>query len=448
MEANHGQDERALQEALAKTRSRLDGLVDDLRGVDLELEALADERRRYQVLQQACGALVELEELGGARLFWGDAPVDGAARDHLQGVRSRVDDFHKHLGEIEDQRLAIVDQIESVQIDADDIEDDLDELRQREELRKLEWIVERDESPLPPRPTIMPWARGGEDDRRFRRTLAIALLACLLLGVLFPFIPLPVLEHWEAVEVPDRLTRLLQEEQPLPPPTQVAQPTRPDESRTEPTEEARPAEKKPSAAEPTKGILAFRDQFSELAASLPAARLGSQARIRNPGQAAAGRPQRSLVARQGAASSGGIDVSSLSRDVGAGGGGTIERVEIVRATSSIGGGGTSDRPLSNGPGPSRTDEEIQIVFDRHKAALYRLYNRELRKIPTLQGQMVLRITIEPDGSVSLCDLQSTDMKTPRLVSQVLSRVRTFDFGAKDGVPAITILYPIDFLPAT
>jgi hypothetical protein len=60
--------------------------------------------------------------------------------------------------------------------------------------------------------------------------------------------------------------------------------------------------------------------------------------------------------------------------------------------------------------------------------------------------MVLRLTIEPNGSVSMLELQSTDMNAPNLVAQVLERVRTFDFGAKD-VAAITIVYPIDFLPA-
>jgi hypothetical protein len=60
--------------------------------------------------------------------------------------------------------------------------------------------------------------------------------------------------------------------------------------------------------------------------------------------------------------------------------------------------------------------------------------------------MILRLTIEPDGSVSFCQLHSTDMKAPDLVTQVVDRVRTFDFGAKE-VPAITIIYPIDFLPA-
>ena len=71
------------------------------------------------------------------------------------------------------------------------------------------------------------------------------------------------------------------------------------------------------------------------------------------------------------------------------------------------------------------------MFDRYKAALYRLYNRELRKDPTLRGQMVLRLTIEPDGSVSLCQLQASDMNAPELSAQVVDRVRTINFGAKD-----------------
>nr|WP_237457365.1 AgmX/PglI C-terminal domain-containing protein [Pseudomaricurvus sp. HS19] len=106
-----------------------------------------------------------------------------------------------------------------------------------------------------------------------------------------------------------------------------------------------------------------------------------------------------------------------------------------------------DRPLSDGVGPSRTDEEIQIVFDRYKAALYRIYNRELRNNPLLKGKMVLKLTIEPDGSVSFATVESTNMDSPSLSSEVISRVKRFNFGPKDGVPPVTILYPIDFLPA-
>ncbi len=148
-------------------------------------------------------------------------------------------------------------------------------------------------------------------------------------------------------------------------------------------------------------------------------------------------------------SSGGIRLAALSRDFGPNGGnerGAIRGAALTRATSNISTIGPAERPSSNGPGLARTDEEIQIVFDRYKQSLYRLYNRELRKDPTLQGQMVLRLTIEPNGSVSFCVLSSTDMQAPELVVQVVDRVKTFDFGAKE-VPAITIVYPIDFLPA-
>ena len=169
--------------------------------------------------------------------------------------------------------------------------------------------------------------------------------------------------------------------------------------------------------------------------------------LERSGEAAIGGRGRSLVATQ-AAGSVGINLASLSRDAVGGGGQGIEGVEVGKATSSIGGVAGQGRPRSGGPGPGRTDEEIQIVFDRHKAALYRLYNRELRRDPTLQGMMVLRITIEPDGSVSLCEVRSSDMDAPKLSAQVAARVKNFDFGAKGKVPAITFLYPIDFLPAT
>jgi hypothetical protein len=161
--------------------------------------------------------------------------------------------------------------------------------------------------------------------------------------------------------------------------------------------------------------------------------------------------------------SGGINLASLTRSLGSrgggrgtgggggGGGGTGDGMggvtvgKVGRPIARIGGG---DRPLSHGGvGPSRTDEEIQIVFDRYKASFYRLYNRELRNDPTLQGQMVLRLTIEPDGSVSMCTLQSSDMDAPRARRPGGEPGEDHQLRAKEGVPALTIVYPIDFLPA-
>jgi hypothetical protein len=214
------------------------------------------------------------------------------------------------------------------------------------------------------------------------------------------------------------------------------------------------------------GILAFKDKLASLAQDKVAPRLGAEARY-GAADDVGRSSSRSALTTSAAGSSGGVNLASLNRSVGGGGGGGGgggtgaggsggghgggaggPGVSPGRATSAITGIAGEDRPKARGgPGSARTDEEIQIVFDRYKASFYRLYNRELRNNPTLKGQMVLRLTIEPDGSVSMCALQSSDMNAPDLATQVVSRVRTMNFGPKDGVQAVTIVYPIDFLPA-
>lgn len=461
------QDGQALETQLGQARARLDGLVQDLRAIDDELEAMSTERQQYRLLREICDSLDKLSELGAAELFWGERLAEGKGGDYVRRVRGRAAGFNERLAEIEGRRKAVVTSIGQEQDGLELLEEEHFQAQQQEERRKLEWIVEREISALPERKVIMPWTRGGEDDKRFRKSLATSLLLSLLLGMLMPFIDLPIPTREEKIEVPERLARMvrLEQERPLPPPQPPREEPKPEEKRPEP--EPKPVQEPPKptetpvlaevpapAPQPTPrqkaestGILAFREKFSDLAESRPSAKLGAQARISSSGEPTTGRTQRSMVTTQAPGSSGGINLASLSRDVGGGGGGQMGGVELTRASSSIGGSGGSDRPLSSGPGSGRTDEEIQIVFDRHKAALYRLYNRELRRDPTLRGQMVLRIRIEPDGSVTLCELQATDMNSAELSAQVLDRVRTFNFGPKE-VPAVTILYPIDFLPAT
>jgi hypothetical protein len=221
----------------------------------------------------------------------------------------------------------------------------------------------------------------------------------------------------------------------------------------------------------TVGILAFKDKLASLAQDKIVPLLGADAR--HGAADDVGKPSSGNKLMSNApGSSGGINTASLNRSVGGGGGGAggggtggggyggsgsggaggsgggFQGVGGGRAKSAISSIGGDERPKARGgQGSSRTDEEIQIVFDRYKASFYRLYNRELRNNPALKGQMVLRLTIEPDGSVSMCVLQSSDMNAPDLGSQVVSRVKTMNFGVKEGVQAVTIVYPIDFLPA-
>ena len=501
------QEEQELRARVEQVRGRLQGLNADLRVVDDEVESLAPRRIQHELLDRACGSLEKLGELGVASLFWGERLEPARVAEQLRGARSRVTAFQAQLAELEARRRAILDGIGREEENLEILGDDLYQAREDEERRKLEWVVEREAGAEPARTMVMAWARGGEDDRRFRQALGASLLASAVLGALLPMIDLPLPKRFRPDDVPRRLAQLVRQEKAkvLPPPPAVAQkppeqqkpgdapkPIEPRDSRAPaapayaaadpqpdkapgPVGEGDPqlpdgpayAEAEPQVKAGKPGILAFKDKFVSLTQDKVAPRLGVQARLSDAQDAPQG-SSRSMLTTQTPGSSGGINLASLSRSVGNGGGGgpgalhgngrggggggggggdAAQGLPVGRATSPIASIGGGERPLAHGgPGLSRTDEEIQIVFDRYKASFYRLYNRELRKDPTLRGQMVLRLTIEPDGSVSMCVLQSTDMNAPDLSDQVVNRVRTINFGAKD-VQALTIVYPIDFLPA-
>ena len=453
MDETSSQDEQGLLDQLRLARERADGLGGELQAIDAELQELEVEGQQYALLHQVCGALEKLAEQGAAGLFWDGRDGAQSGDEHVRGVRGRVDEFQQRQTGIEKKRQEVMAQLGTVHDDSELIQEDIVELREEAERKKLEWMIEREPTGDPARVAVMPWTRGTEDEILFRKSLAGTLLASVVLSILLSLVDLPIPDRWEVIEIPERLTRLIREERAVPPPPPVQQQAvEPELAKEAPQMAEKPAPepttKKPTPPSPrSHGILAFRDQFTGLAKDGADARLGAKARINDAGGAASGRPTRSLVTTTTPGSSGGVDVSSLSRNLGGGGQG-LEGVQVARATSAIGAiGNGSDRPLSGGPGLSRTDEEIQIVFDRHKSALYRLYNRALRVDPTLKGQIVLRIRIEPDGSVSLSEMNSSDMDAPKLVQQIVRRVETFDFGVKEGIPAITILYPIDFLPA-
>ena len=460
--------EQPLREQIDRVESKLGGLTNHLRAVDGELSLLRPKREQHALVQNVCDSLERLRALGVSNMFWGEHADEREAERHLGEVRQRLGAFTEQVEVVEEKRQALLDDIKQGYEVLHLLEGDLFEVQEEEDERRREWIVERAVEPLEDRPQRMPWSRLGEDDSRFRRSLSTTLLIALVAGVLTPLIPLPVPDPEETLELPERVVRFIElgDRRPLPPPPAVEEnkpePTPDPVLANEPTPEAPPRAEAP-APEPevaprqraeAAGILAFRESLATIAERRPAAQIGSAARVSNAGAGDSRLPSRSLVTSLAPGSSGGINLASLSRQVGGdgGGGGSLAGVEAGRVESTIGGGtgpggaaGTGDRAWAGGAA-GRTDEEIQIVFDRYKASLYRLYNRELRNVPTLRGQMVLRLTIEPSGVVSFLELVSSDMHAPALATQVLERVRTFDFGAKD-VAAITIVYPIDFLPA-
>lgn len=461
------EEEFALREQIEQRQQELGGLEQSLAAANTDLERLSAQKNQYELLEEICESLLKLDGLGAEQLFWGKQSGSGSTTEHVHDVRRRIESFNARLAAVETRRQAIAgnqqDQHESMAY----LDDDLLDVLEQEENRKAEWLIETEDREIPYRVIVMPWSRGRAEDKRLRRSLALSMLVSILLALLAGLVELPIPEFAELSKVPERVAQLIRQERQVPPPQPVVEelvleeePTEIDPEEPLVADEQQPEEviPEPAVSEEerrqaareqiaSKGILAFRDSFSSRAQIRPSAQLGSDARIGNAGEVAVGRSERSMVTTLQPGSSGGINLASLSRDVGGGGGGEFAGVVLTRVASSIGGGGGSDRPMSGRPLAGRTDEEIQIVFDRYKAALYRLYNRELRKDPTLRGQLVLRLTIEPDGSVSLCELQSSDMDAPSLAQQIVARVRSFDFGAKKDIVAMTIIYPIDFLPA-
>ena len=459
-------DEQSLQEKVRESEEAMARLEADLRDVDFELTQLAEQNQKYEALGNVCRSLEELENLGGTGLFWKaeDGDVDACLRE----ARERIHEYGESIVEVERRREGIAAKIGNQNSSLDVLHYELLDAIEREERRRSEWLVERDADELPKQAMVMPWQRRGEEDRRYRRSLGSSLATSLVLAILIGSIAIPIPDKSKKIELPERMAKLVHEALPPPPPApeavideEIPEPepeTEPELAEETPPELVPESNEEPRVAEvqepdikeqvKSKGILAFRDSFASRSSLRPSAQLGSQARLNSAGENAVGRTERAMVTTNAPGSSGGINLASISRDVGGGGPG-MGGVAVSRVSSSIGSGGDGfgDRPMSGGALAGRTDEEIQIVFDRYKAALYRLYNRELRKNPTLRGQVIIKLTIEPDGSVSFCALQSSDMNAPALADQVIERVTTFDFGAKEDISAVTIIYPIDFLPA-
>jgi hypothetical protein len=452
-----------LQQQLLLGQQMLTELEGERQAVTDELESLAGQREQYELLDNICSSLRRLDELDAASLFWGERLNADEWQAHVACLSENSALFCSKIEEIE-SRLAPVDERIAAQEELlDIIEDRLLQLEDEEEERKNAWVIEREEQPVPFRRIVMPWARGNEEDKRFRRSLLGSVTASILLVLLLSLVDLPIPDRAELTKVPDRIAKVI-ELPPAPPPVEQIIEPEPEEPIEPLLADEQPVEETPDVVQPaqvaeqqapkpevrSKGILAFRESFSARAKAGPSARLGSQASLGNSGEEAVGRSTRAMVTSNAPGSSGGINLASISRDVGGGaGGGQMGDVTVSQVASSIGGNGTADRPRAGGGSSAgRTDEEIQIVFDRYKASLYRVYNRELRRNPALRGQVVLKLTIEPDGSVSMCMVQATDMQAPQLAEQIVARVNGFDFGAKDNIVAMTIIYPIDFLPAT
>lgn len=318
----------------------------------------------------------------------------------------------------------------------------------------------------------LPWTTEAEQERNFRKLLAITVAAFLAVAMLLSVLPVPEPEPGAVEEIPPRFARLVlerpepppppppverREPEPPPEPEPVREPERVVEQRTVTPEPAAvetpappPVDRTLEARERARvaGVLPFAEQLSalrdnEALGRLDAPQVASSSAGAEAGPAVA---ERALITSLAGRGSGGINTAALSRDTGGGGLAGRATTQVESPVAALGGGGGEEvSAAGGGERPARSREEIERVFDRNKGAIYALYNRALRENPTLQGKLVLRLTIAPDGRVTHCEVVSSELGDPELEQKLVQRVMLFQFEPKDVEP-ITTTKPIDFFP--
>jgi len=349
------------------------------------------------------------------------------------------------------------------------------------------------------RASILPWALSPDDEARFKRIRDRVLIVSALLCLLFLLLPRPKEDRTQVAELPPQLAKIVLEREtappPPPPPAKIekkaeeqpanAHPKKPDDPKPETVKNPVPEARNPQPNKPPGeiegarrkaagvGLLAMKDQLAEIRGAPVAVQLNQNIKAgpgvgsgTGPGVGAGdeqGIPVRALITSNATNGSGGINTAAFSRNTGGGGlaGRATTLVEGVAGGGGgggAGGGGVRGDGSGSGAGKggtlarsgsgkaSRSIEEIKLVFERNKGAIYAIYNRALREDPSLQGKVVLELKISPAGVVTDLRIVSSELKAHELESKLLARIRQFDFGAKD-VDVMVVSWPVDFLPS-
>lgn len=313
------------------------------------------------------------------------------------------------------------------------------------------------------------WQPVDKSDRIFNILVAVALLLGLLLGLLLSTAQLPVKPKRERVLAPERVAQFIRQQaielppppkakpqpaEPKPPPPKPEVTQTPARPEPRPQPERRPqqplTEQQQRARENAQrsGLLAHANELRDLM-DTPDVSAQVKTGLRNTPQSAASAPAASglntgALTAGVARGSGGVDASRYTTRAGSA---SLAAAEATATQAAL--EASADAFTQSASADSnrrvRSEEEVTLVFDRHKSQLQAIYNRARRTNPALKGKLVLAVTIQPNGAVSAVKVVSSELQDQSLVDSLLARIRNFQFGARD-VEAVTVNYPIEFLP--
>jgi periplasmic protein TonB len=285
----------------------------------------------------------------------------------------------------------------------------------------------------------------------------------------------------DITQLPPRIAKLMIQPKPVAPPVPEVKPV-------EPAEEAPKEEDKPKEAAPEEKVevaskpplspeeLAEQQRRKDLEVAMKSGLLSllkqsdmkpltdvdktfSEIKDLKSQRVASNRPGMSL---KGAEASGGIDdiVNQLEKvlqnskvvvsekDLGTSGGIAApdtgpkddkklkeRKTTAVDSPFKIKGYGDGDSP--------RSYQEITLVVERYKGGISFLYNRALRRDPSLRGTVTVEFTIAASGEVIDCKVSTSSMEDPSFEEDLVKRILQWEFPPiVEG--DVTVVYPLVF----
>jgi outer membrane biosynthesis protein TonB len=308
----------------------------------------------------------------------------------------------------------------------------------------------------------LPWEDEPENRRRLWTILGLLSVVALLLAWTIAQVQLPPKQRATHAEVPERIAKIVLEQKkkkvvPPPPPPEVVKEEPEKKPEPKPEEKPKPKPKpepKKIAPKEDKGNrekarevaakhLAVFDALADLRDEAPVDKM-RQAAPSTAADARAHVVERSMITNKARQGSGGINTAKASRSLGGGrlsGGGSTQVASNLAARKAD----TLKRKKGHLK-PERPAENIERVMDAHKAAIFSLYHRALRKNPGLRGEVIFRIRILPSGKVAKVAVVSSDLGDKALEKKLMARIRLINFGAMDVEPWEDN-YRMTFLPS-
>ncbi len=300
-----------------------------------------------------------------------------------------------------------------------------------------------------------------EQDKKFTRILSILFVLYLVIAFTVPFFEQVEVPRKEKEKLPVQLAKIILKEKKLPPPEKKKVIEKKPEKKKIKKKEKPIVKKKTKPPKPIplkklrkkarkkakkSGLAAMKDElFSmrEVVDIKPTA-----VKKLNKNQQVEARVKRKLLAAQASKQSQALGAASTTQTVVSDQLSTRNTQQVRLSEEEI--SATEDtlvaESLAEQQSGTRSEMSLRRTLEAHKARLYALYNRALRKDPLLRGKVLFEIEIQPSGKVSAVKIKSSELNNAKLERRLMLVLKSIEFAQKD-VAVTTTIWAIDFIPS-